>query len=278
MESKGSDPERLEEVPAGVDRRTVVVPSAVIGAGLAMVAGDASAAERAERAAGMPPQAGPSDAAREPKQKRPAMMQFGTAWAALALALGLGGCGGAPPRQVQLGGQTVNPERLEPADVARQVTVTSRGDDTIYYAPTLASFRDADLRAGGPAVGRNLGTVRVGRQGFLFGVRKGAQPVVSYVAFQSNLIEGTGRYVAVTLADGTPLPIRTMKSGQTHCEPDCLLVFETVVAELPDAVLRAVPAEGLTLVYRLDNGAVARVVVPSAYVRGYLQAIDGTVR
>jgi hypothetical protein len=205
------------------------------------------------------------------------MRRFGTVWAALALAL-VGGCSGAPPRQVQLGGQTVDPARLTSDDVARQVSVTSRGENTIYHAPTLASFRDADLSAGGPALGRNMGTVKVGRQGFLFGVRKGSQPVVSYVAFQSNVVEGTGRYVAVTLADGTPLPIRTTKSGQAHCEPDCLLVFETVVAEVPDAVLRAVPAEGLPIVYRLDNGAVARVTVPSAYVRGYLQAIDGAAR
>jgi hypothetical protein len=205
------------------------------------------------------------------------MRRFGTVWAALALAL-VGGCSGAPPRQVQLGGQTVDPARLTSDDVARQVSVTSRGENTIYHAPTLASFRDADLSAGGPALGRNMGTVKVGRQGFLFGVRKGSQPVVSYVAFQSNVVEGTGRYVAVTLADGTPLPIRTTKSGQAHCEPDCLLVFETVVAEVPDTVLRAVPAEGLPIVYRLDNGAVARVTVPSAYVRGYLQAIDGAAR
>jgi len=205
------------------------------------------------------------------------MRRFGTVWAALALAL-VGGCSGAPPRQVQLGGQTVDPARLTSDDVARQVSVTSRGENTIYHAPTLASFRDADLSAGGPALGRNMGTVKVGRQGFLFGVRKGSQPVVSYVAFQSNVVEGTGRYVAVTLADGTPLPIRTTKSGQAHCEPDCLLVFETVVAEVPDAVLRAVPAEGLPIVYRLDNGAVARVTVPSAYVRGYLQVIDGAAR
>ena len=206
------------------------------------------------------------------------MRRFGTVCVALALAV-LGGCSASPPRKVQLGGETVDPARLAPADVARQVTVTSRGADTIYHAPTLASFRDADLSAGGPALGRNMGAVRVGRQGFLFGVRKGSQqPVVSYVAFQSNLVEGTGRYVAVTLADGTPLPIRTTKSGQAQCEPDCLLVFETVVAEVPDAVLRAVPAEGLPIVYRLDNGAVARVTVPSAYVRGYLQAIDGAAR
>jgi len=206
------------------------------------------------------------------------MRRLGTAWAALALALVLGGCTASPPRKAQLGGQTVDPARLDAGDVARQVTVTSRGESTIYHAPTLASFRDADLSAGGPALGRNMGTVRVGRQGFLFGVRKGGQPVVSYVAFQSNLVEGTGRYVAVTLADGTPLPIRTTKSGQAHCEPDCLLVFETVVAEVPDAVLRAVPTDGLPILYRLDNGTVVRVAVPSAYVRGYLQAIDAAAR
>jgi hypothetical protein len=207
-----------------------------------------------------------------------AHMRFGTACIAFSLALVLGGCSASPPRKVQLGGETVDPARLAPTDVARQVTVTARGDDTIYHAPTLASFRDADLSAGGPALGRNMGTVKVGRQGFLFGVRKGSQPVVSYVAFQSNLVEGTGRYAAVTLSDGTPLPIRTTKSGQAKCEPDCLLVFETVVAEIPDAVLRAVPDAGLPIVYRLDNGATAHVTVPAAYVRGYLQAVDSAAR
>ena len=206
------------------------------------------------------------------------MRRLGTVWTVLVLALVLGGCTASPPRTVALGGQTVDPAHLTPEDVARQVTVTSRGENTIYHAPTLASFRDADMSAGGPALGRNMGTVKIGRQGFLFGVRKGSQPVVSYVAFQSNLVEGTGRYVAVTLADGTPLPIRTTKSGQAHCEPDCLLVFETVVAEVSDGVLRAVPADGLPILYRLDNGTVVRVTVPSAYVRGYLQAIEGATR
>ena len=198
--------------------------------------------------------------------------------AAVVVAIGLVGCASNPPRRVQLGGETIDPAHLTPAEVAREVTVTSRGDATIYHAPTLASFREADMSAGGPAVGRNMGTVKVGRQGFLFGVRKGSQPVVSYVAFQSNLVEGTGRYAAVTLSDGTPLPVRTTRSGQAKCEPDCLLVFETVVAEIPDAVLRAVPDAGLPIVYRLDNGATAHVTVPAAYVRGYLQAVDSAAR
>jgi hypothetical protein len=198
--------------------------------------------------------------------------------AALAAALTFAGCGGPPPRQVRLGEETVDPARLTPADVAREVTVTTRGEDTIYRAPTLASFREAGITHGGPVLGQNLGTVRVGRQGFLFGVRKGNHPVESYAAFQSNLVEGTGRYVAVTLADGTPLPIRTTKSNQARCEPDCLLVFETVVVEMPDRVLRAVPADGLAIDYRLDNGAVTRVTAPAAYVRGYLQAIDSASR
>jgi len=173
-----------------------------------------------------------------------------------------------------MGEQTIDPARLTPAEVARQVTVTTRGDATIYRAPTLAAFRELDLARGGPALGSNLGQVNVGRQGFLFGVRRGSAAVESYAAFQSNLVEGTGRYVAVTLADGTPLPIRTTKSNETRCEPDCLLVFETVVAQVPDAALRSVPADGLVIDYRLDNGTVTRAIAPAAYVRGYLQAID----
>jgi hypothetical protein len=186
----------------------------------------------------------------------------------------LAGCGGAPPREFRLGEQTIDPARLTPADVARQVTVTTRGDATIYRAPTLAAFRELDLSRGGPALGSNLGRVNVGRQGFLFGVRRGSGAVESYAAFQSNLVEGTGRYVAVTLADGTPLPIRTTKSNEARCEPDCLLVFETVVTQVPEAVLRSVPADGLIIDYRLDNGTVTRATAPAAYVRGYLQAVD----
>ena len=196
----------------------------------------------------------------------------------LAAVLGLGACGGAPPRQVRLGEQTIDSGRLTPADVAREVTVTTRAEDTIYRAPTLSSFSDVNLTRGGPALGRNLGTARVGRQDFLFGVRKGHDPVVSYAAFQSNLVEGTGRYVAVTLADGTPLPIRTTKGSRARCEPDCRLVFETVVVEVPDAVLRKVPADGLVMDYRLDNGTVTRATAPAAYVGGYLQAVDSASR
>jgi hypothetical protein len=198
--------------------------------------------------------------------------------AALAVVLALAGCGGAPERQVRLGGQTIDPGHLAPADVAREVTVTTRADDTIYRAPTLSSYSEVDVTRGGPVVGRNLGSGKVGRQGFLFGVRKGNGPVTSYAAFQSNLVEGTGRYVAVTLGDGTPLPIRTTKAGRTRCEPDCLLVFETVVVEMPDAALRAVPVDGLVIDYRLDNGNVTRATVPAAYVRGYLQAVDSASR
>jgi hypothetical protein len=182
------------------------------------------------------------------------------------------GCG-TPSRQVRLGDQTIDPGRLTSAEVTPAVKVATRGDDTIYRAPTLSSYKEVDLTHGGPALG-NMGIVKLGRQGFLFGVRRGKQPVKSYAAFQSDLVEGKGRYIAVTLADGTALPIRTTKSNMARCEPDCLLVFETVVVELPDAVLRAVPADGLVIDYRLDDGTVTRATAPAAYVKGYLQAID----
>ena len=74
MESKDGDREKIEdEVPAGVDRRTFLMQSAVFGAAMAMAAGDASAEERVRRAAGAPPpQAGLSDAEREAKETCPA--------------------------------------------------------------------------------------------------------------------------------------------------------------------------------------------------------------
>jgi len=201
------------------------------------------------------------------------MMKGTSLVAVLAVILPLAGCGGTPARTVRLGEHTIDPDTLTAAEVARETSVTRRGEDTIYRAPTLSSYRDVELRRGGPTLGANMGTAKVGRQGFLFGVSRGNQPVASYVAFQSNLVEGTGRYVAVTLVDGTPLPIRTTKSNQARCEPDCLLVFETVVVEVPEAVLRATPGEGLLIDYRLDNGTVTRATVPAAYVRGYLQAV-----
>jgi hypothetical protein len=201
------------------------------------------------------------------------MMKGASCVAVLAVTLTLTGCGGPPSRTVRLGGQTIDPDTLTAAEVARETSVTTRGEDTIYRAPTLSSYREVEIGRGGPTLGANMGMVHVGRQGFLFGVGRGRQPVASYVAFQSNLVEGTGRYVAVTLVDGTSLPIRTTRSNQARCEPDCLLVFETVVVEVPDAVLRATPGEGLLLDYRLDNGTVTRATVPAAYVRGYLQAV-----
>ena len=182
------------------------------------------------------------------------------------------GCG-TSSRQAQMGQQKIDPGRLAPGDVTAEVKVVTRGEDTIYRAPTLSSYKEVDLTRGGPALG-NMGVVKLGRQGFLFGVRRSKQPVKSYVAFQSDLVEGKGRYIAVTLADGTPLPIRTTKSNQARCEPDCMLLFETVVVEIPDAVLRAAPADGLVIDYRLDDGTVTRATAPAAYVRGYLQAID----
>jgi hypothetical protein len=35
-----------------------------------------------------------------------------------------------------------------------------------------------------------------------------------------------------------------------------------------------VPADGLVIDYRLDDGTVTRATAPAAYVQGYLQAID----
>ena len=195
--------------------------------------------------------------------------------AALVIAaLGLAACSSAPQRTVRLGDHTIDPAQLTAGDVAREVTVTARGEDTIYRAPTMSAYREVDVSRGGPAFGANLGTVKSGRQGFLFGVRKGSGPLRTYAAFQSSLIVGTGRYVSVTLADGTPLPIRTARNNAARCEPDCALVFETVVVEIPDAALRTAAADGLAIDYHLDKGPITRATAPASYVRGYLEAVE----
>jgi L-serine dehydratase len=66
--------EQLElELPEGVDRRTFLMRSAVIGATMVIIGGEVSAEERVKRAAGAPtPEAGLSDAAREAQQAAPA--------------------------------------------------------------------------------------------------------------------------------------------------------------------------------------------------------------
>jgi hypothetical protein len=100
--------------------------------------------------------------------------------------------------------------------------------------------------------------------------------VKHYAAFQSNLVEGTGRYVSVTLADGTPLPIRTTESNQTRCEPDPRLRDGGGRSARCGAARGA--GRGLVIDYRPDNGAVTRATAPAAYVRGYLEAVDRASR
>ena len=84
MESDEREPESLPEasaepnelneleVPPGVDRRTFLMRSAVVGATMVIVGDQVSAKERAQLAKGKAPQAGLSDAKREAAQPKPA--------------------------------------------------------------------------------------------------------------------------------------------------------------------------------------------------------------
>ena len=193
--------------------------------------------------------------------------------ASLALALG---CAEQRPA-VRMNG--VEAQGLTAAQVAQAVTVTHRDGNVVYRAPRLSATREVDLRRG-PVVGANLGQIELGQSGFLFGVRTaGSNTVKHFAAFQSDFIEGKNRFASVTLADGSRPSFRTVSSDRRQCEPpDCYMTFETLLVDLPDAVLRSAPDAGVPVTITLDNGNRIDVTIPAAYVRGYLQAIDAAGR
>jgi len=194
----------------------------------------------------------------------------------LAAALLCGACATVKETpQVRMDSQPVDLSQLTPAEVARAVQITTKDGSTIYRAPTLSVSKEVDLRRGGPGLSVNLGTTTMGRMGFLFGVRDGRTAVVkNYAAFHSDFIAGTNRFAAVKLADGTALPIRTTNTPHHKNDPTSYLVFETVVAEVPEAALRSATTNGLMLTVVLDNGTTFAVTAPAAYVQGYLLAVD----
>jgi len=172
-------------------------------------------------------------------------------------------------------GKTTDAAELTASEVAQAVEVTSRDGSVIYRAPRLSSARPVDVRRGGPVVGQNLGVVALGQSGFLFGIRSSSTGQVSHhAAFQSDFVNGTNRFRAVTLPDGTTPKFRVVPSDQKHCQPTCSLVFETLVVDLPEASLRSAITSGLTLSITLDNGTLIKATAPASYVEGYLSAVD----
>jgi hypothetical protein len=194
--------------------------------------------------------------------------------ASVALVLG---CATEHGPQVRMNGVDVHD--LTAAQVAQAVTVTHRDGDVVYRAPRLSATRQVDVQRGGPVLGANLGAVELGQSGFLFGVRAaGSKAVKHFAAFQSDFVEGANRFASVTLADGSRPSFRTVPSDPRRCEPNCYLTFETLIVELPDAVLRSAPDAGVPVTIVLDNGKRIDVTIPAAYVRGYLQAVDAAGR
>jgi hypothetical protein len=163
--------------------------------------------------------------------------------------------------------------------VAQQVQVARRTDRILYRAPTITVSDAVDLRRAGPTLGVQLGRVQVGRSGLLQGTRDARSGALShYAVYTSEYVEGKGRYASVRLADGEALHFTTSPVRQDPCVPECFAVFEALVIDLPDKALRATPDDGLRMSVTLDNGSTFPIVAPAAYVRGYLQAVDGNPR
>ncbi len=196
---------------------------------------------------------------------------------ALAAVVALAACAAQPPAQTQqtlLAGQAVNMQALTADEVARAVQITPRGQQVFFQAPPLQASKLIDLRAAGKEMGLSLGTVERVRLGYLFGVLdRPSGAVRHHVLFQSNFVEGSQRYASVTLADGTALAF-TVSRAADPCVPPCYPVVEALIAEIPDATLRAQAATGLPLFITLDTGQVISTPGSPAYVEGYLQALD----
>ena len=208
---------------------------------------------------------------RPPRRRRAA-----TAGGAALLIL-LAACGAkTPTTATYLGAQPVDLQELTPAEVAREVEIVPRGNQVFFQAPTIQVSKLIDLHRAGKELGITLGKVERVRFGYLLGVLdRSTGTLRTAVLFQSNFITGNNRYVSVTLADGTPLQF-SISRAPDPCVPNCYPVMEALIIQLPDAALRAAAAgSGLGLIITLDNGEVIRPQAVPAYVRGYLQAVDG---
>jgi hypothetical protein len=183
-----------------------------------------------------------------------------------------------PPLQTALGGQPIDLQELTPAVVAHEVQVVPRGQQIFFQAPPIQTTKVVDLRRAGEEMGISLGKVERVRFGYLFGVLdRPSGALRSYVLFQSNFIEGTGRYAAVSTSAGMPLEF-TVSRALDPCVPNCFPVIEALIVTLPDPVLRAAATNGLGLAITLSDGQVIRTQAVPAYVAGYLQAVDGYQR
>jgi hypothetical protein len=192
------------------------------------------------------------------------------------LLLSLAGCAQTTQHTVQVGSQVTTVEALTPAAVAAQVEIIERERDIIYRAPTARVGRTVMVGRSGPVAGANLGATELGRSGFLLGVRQRDTGVVHHFAgYHSDFVEGTNRYRSVKGPDGE-LKFSLASADQDGCPGGCKLTFQTLMIEVPDALMRAVTDAGLTFTVTLDNGHELPITAPAAYIRGYLQAIDAT--
>ena len=185
------------------------------------------------------------------------------------------GCARPPARQILFDSRPIAPETLTVQLVRQAVIITPREHDIVYRGPTIGVSEVVDLGAKGEALGLKGGKGQHIRLGFLFGVRDRASGKVQhFVSFQSSAVEGMDRFASVHLADGRPLRFTIAASKVDPCIPPCFLVFETLIAAVPEADLRSVPDSGLPMFITLDNGFTLPIRAPAVYVRGYLAAVD----
>jgi hypothetical protein len=186
-----------------------------------------------------------------------------------------GGCARPPARQILFDSRPIAPDALTVQLVQQAVITTPRERDIVYRGPTIGVSETVDLGEQGEALGLKNGRGQHVRLGFLFGVRDRASGTVQhFLSFQSSAVEGIGRFASVRLADGRPLRFMIAASQVDPCIPPCFLVFETLIAAVPEAELRAVPDGGLPMFITLDNGFTFPIRAPAVYVRGYLAAVD----
>lgn len=195
------------------------------------------------------------------------------------LLLSLAACSQTTERTLRVGSETTTASALTASAVAAQVEVLTRDRDILYRAPTLRVGRAVNIGRSGPVVGANLGTTDLGQSGFLLGVQHRDTGMLHHFAgYNSDFIEGKDRFKLVRAADGQALTFSLATAEQDPCPGGCKLTFQTLMIEVPDALLRNVPDAGLTFTITLDNGHEFPITAPAAYVRGYLQAIGGTKR
>lgn len=183
-------------------------------------------------------------------------------------------CGQTTQRTLRVGSETTTSAALTASAVASQVDVIPREQDVLYRAPTLRVGKAVNVRRSGPVAGANLGATDLGQSGFLLGIQKrGSTTVQHFAGYHSDFIEGTNRFRSVRTADGQALKFSLASAEQDPCPGGCKLTFQTLMIDVPDALLRSVPESGLSVILTLDNGHEVTITAPAAYVQGYLQAI-----